>query len=72
MLVSYKYESTSTKKTRIEINPAVTLMSDQDRNSPYNINTISSRLVMRILKNLDYRLIQYEILQTSIITLVSG
>ena len=59
VLVSYKYKSTSTKKTRIEINPAVTLMSDQDRNSPYNINTISSRLVMRILKNWDYRLIQY-------------
>ena len=28
-------------------------MSDQDRISPYNINTISSRQVMRIKKNID-------------------
>ena len=37
-------ERRSTKKT---INPS-TSMSDQDRISPYNINTISSRQVMRI------------------------
>ena len=28
-----------------------TPMSDQDRISPYNINTVSSRQVMRIKKN---------------------
>ena len=34
----------------------LTLLSDQDRISPYNINTISSRKVMRIKKILirDY------------------
>ena len=30
-----------------------TLKSDQDRISPYNINTISSRQVMRIKKNIS-------------------
>ena len=34
------------------INP-LTPMSDQDRISPYNINTISSRQVMRIKKNIN-------------------
>ena len=32
-------------------NPSIP-MSDQDRISPYNINTISSRQVMRINKNM--------------------
>ena len=32
------------------VNPS-TVMRDQDRISPYNINTISSRQVMRIKKN---------------------
>ena len=32
------------------VNPS-TVMRDQDRISPYNINTISSRQVMRIEKN---------------------
>ena len=42
-------------------------MSDQDRISPYNINTISSRQVMRKKNQLeDYKLIQYQILQTNI------
>ena len=42
-------------------------MIDQDRISPYNINTISSRQVMRIGKILieDYHLIHYQIPQTS-------
>ena len=47
----------------------LTPRSDQDRISPYNINTISSRQVMRIKKNInlgDYKLIQYQILQTNI------
>ena len=30
-----------------------TPMSDQDKNSPYNINTVSSRQVMRINKNIN-------------------
>ena len=36
----------------IIINP-LTLTSDQDRISPYNIDTISSRKVMRIKKNIS-------------------
>ena len=35
-----------------ELNP-LTPMSDQDRISPYNIHTISSRQVMRIKKNIN-------------------
>ena len=34
------------------VNP-LTPMSDQDRISPYKINTISSRQVMRIKKNIN-------------------
>ena len=48
-------------------------MSDQDRISPYNINTISSRHVMRIkrkYKKVDYYVIQYQILRSTIITIV--
>ena len=44
-------------------------MNDQDRISPYNINTKSRRQVMRIKKKYqlgDYELIQYQILQTDI------
>ena len=32
-------------------------MSDQDRISPYNINTISTRQVMRIKKNINLGII---------------
>ena len=35
-----------------KINP-LTPMNDQDRISPYNINTISNRQVMRINKNIN-------------------
>ena len=35
-----------------KFNP-LTLMTDQDRISPYNISTISSRQVMRIKKNIN-------------------
>ena len=45
-------------------------MSVRDRISPYNIDTISSKQVMRIKKIYqlqDYKLIQYQILQTNII-----
>ena len=44
-------------------------MSDRDRHSPDNINTMSSRQVMRIKKNINYRIISlilYQILQTNI------
>ena len=44
-------------------------MSDQDRISPYNINIIPSRQVMRIKEKCqsgDYKLIQFQILQTNI------
>ena len=47
-------------------------MSVQDRISPYNIDTISSKQVMRIKKKYqlqDHKLIQYQILQTNIIEL---
>ena len=40
------------KKAKNDINP-LTPISDQDRISPYNINTISSRQVMRIKKNIN-------------------
>ena len=38
------------------INP-FTLTSDQDRISPYNINTISTSQVMRMKKNINYGII---------------
>ena len=44
-------------------------MSDQDRISPHDINTISSIWVMRIKKNID-KGIQYQILKTDIIKTV--
>ena len=43
-------------------------MSDKDRISPYNVNTISSRQVIRI--KLDYKLIQNQILQINFIGIV--
>ena len=43
-------------------------MSDQDKISPYNINTISSRQGMELEENNNF--IQYQILQTSIIRVV--
>ena len=48
-------------------------MSDQDRISPYNINTESSRQVRRIKKKTqleNYKLIQYQILQIEIISIL--
>ena len=38
---------------RVQMANPLTPMSDQDRISPYNINTISSRQVMRIKKNIN-------------------
>ena len=43
-------------------------MSDKDQISPYNVNTISSRQVIRI--KLDYKLIQNQILQINFIRIV--
>ena len=48
-------------------------MSDEARISPHDINTISSKQVMRIKKNQkiwDYQLIHYQILQSDIIEIV--
>ena len=48
-------------------------MSDQDRISPYNINTESSRQVRRIKKKTqleNYKLIQYQILQIEIMSIL--
>ena len=53
------------------LNP-LTPMSDQDRISPYNINTESSRQVRRIKKKTqlgNYGLIQYQILQIKILSI---
>ena len=43
-------------------------MSDKDQFSPYNVNTISSRQVIRI--KLDHQLIQNQVLQINIIWIV--
>ena len=40
-------------KEKLDASHPLTPMSDQDRISPYNINTISSRQVMRIKKNIQ-------------------
>ena len=48
-------------------------MSDQDRISPHNINTESSRQVRRIKKKTqleNYKLIQYQILQIEIMSIL--
>ena len=44
------------KLVMVSFNP-LTPMSDQDRISPYNINTISTRQVMRIKKNINLGII---------------
>ena len=43
-------------------------MSDQERISPYNINTISSRQVMRIKKNISRGIISWSDIKFSILT----
>ena len=43
-------------KEKLDASHPLTPMSDQDRISPYNINTISSRQVMRIKKNISWGL----------------
>ena len=50
------------------INP-ITPMSDQERISPYNINTISTRLVMRIKKNINWGIISWSHTKFSELTL---
>ena len=45
------------QKLYIHIINSLTPISDQDRISPYNINTTSSRQVMRIEKNVNYGII---------------
>ena len=59
-----------TKKRNHELkclNPLIP-MSDQDRISPYNINTISSRQVMRIKKNINKGIISSSNTKFSILT----
>ena len=59
-------EAVLTTKTVSPFDP-LTPMSDQDKFSPCNINTISSRQVLRIKKKYqlqDYKLIQNQILKT--------
>ena len=59
-------EAVLTTKTVSPFDP-LTPMSDQDKISPCNINTISSRQVLRIKKKYqlqDYKLIQNQILKT--------
>ena len=56
----------------VQVNP-LTPMRDQDRISPYNINTMSIRQVLRTQKNVClkiFQLIQYQILRISITGLV--
>ena len=51
----------------------LTSVSDQNRTSPYNINTESSRQVGRIKKKTklrDYKLIRYQILQIEIMSIL--
>ena len=57
--------------TGVFVNPS-TPMSDQDRISLYNINTITGRQAMRKRKyHLDgYLLIQYQILRTNIARII--
>ena len=45
-------------------------MSDQDRISPHNINSLSNRLLTRRKKNINWGLIQQQILRTNIIRIV--
>ena len=53
LLFSYiAYSTLAWNVDIIMVNP-LTPTSDQDRISPYNINTISSRQVMRIKKNIS-------------------
>ena len=48
----------STVNIDTDVNP-LTPMSDQDKISPYNIDTISSRQVMRIKKNINQGIISW-------------
>ena len=50
------------------LNP-LTPTSDQDRISPYNINTISTRYVMRIKKNINLGMISWSNTKLSELTL---
>ena len=53
MVIRTKGGSILITHTKRNINP-FTPTSDQDRISPYNVNTISSRQVMRIEKNINH------------------
>ena len=57
-IVCIKSEKLNSLQGNNSFNP-LTPMNDQDRISPYNINTISSRQEMRIWKNINYRIISW-------------
>ena len=44
-------------------------MSDQDRISPYNVNTMSSMQVMRVKKNINYVIISWSYTKFSELTI---
>ena len=51
----------------------LTPVSDRERISPYNINTVSGRQVRRIKKKTqlgDYKLIQYQILRIGVMSIL--
>ena len=52
-MLQRKEDTFSIKKNGVPINP-LTLVSDQDRISPYYIYTISYRQMMRIKKTVNY------------------
>ena len=62
------------KLDAIEAFNSLNPISDQDRISPYNFNTIPGRQVTGIKKNIssgiNYQLIQYQILQTKIVRIL--
>ena len=56
------------KNMHTDVN-SLTPMSDQDRISPYNIDTISCRQVMRIKKNINQGIIGWSKTKFSRVTL---
>ena len=61
-------EASKKNKQLLQFDP-LTPMSDQDRISPYSINTISTRQVMRIKKNINLGIISWSNTKFSELTL---
>ena len=66
--VWFKSNIVRRNKILVTDNP-FTHSSDQDRISPYNINTISIRWVMRIKKNINFRIVSWSNTKLSELTL---